>query len=84
MQAITTKALGPTDTQGQRIIARCQAKRVTVAWDYALGTEANHDAACRQLVLAMGWDGPNYPGRWVGGGLPDGTGNAYVFVPGKV
>lgn len=75
MQAITTKYHGPSDSRGSRITARCQARRMTVAWDHSLDLEANHAAAAERLARIMGW-----AGQWVGGALPDGTGNAFVCV----
>ena len=34
MQAIVTKYLGPTTYRGSRIVARCQAKKITVPYTY--------------------------------------------------
>jgi hypothetical protein len=75
MQAITTKFHGPTDSRGSRVTARCQARRMTVGWDHALDSEANHARAAEQLARKLGWSG-----RWIGGALPDGTGNVFVCV----
>lgn len=79
MQAITTRFLGPTNFRGSRVKATCQAGSLTVSWDHALDSEANHDVAARMLAEKLGWIAPHY-GRLVGGGLPDGRGNCYVFV----
>lgn len=79
MQAITTKYLGPTNHRGSRIVARCEARREVYYWDYALSAQENHDSAARKLATALGW-GEETHGRLVGGGLPDGTGNCYVFA----
>ncbi len=81
MQAIVTKFLGPTNNRGARVKATCQAGSVTVSWDDALDSDDNHDAAARQLAGKLGWMSDMY-GNLVGGGLPDGTGNCYVFVKG--
>ncbi len=75
MQAITTKFRGPTDTRGSRVIARAAAGSLTHAWDYALDYEGNHTAAARALAEKLGW-----AGQWVGGGLPDGSGDTFVCV----
>lgn len=75
MQAITTKYLGPTNYRGARVKATCEAGSVTVSWDHALGSEENHDAACRALALKLGWHG-----QWLGGDLPNTCGKAYVCV----
>lgn len=73
MQAIVTKFYGPTNFRGARVMARCQAKRISVAWDHALGVEENHMAAARTLAEELGW-----AGLWYGGDMPDGMGNVYV------
>lgn len=70
-QAIQTTYKGPTNYRGSRVIARCDAGRVVVPWDYALNASANHEAAARALASKLGW-------AWehVGGGI----GNGYVWV----
>jgi hypothetical protein len=73
MQAIETKNIGPTNYRGLRIKAKAQAGSVTIAWDYALSVEANHDEAARQLILKFGWHG-----TWIRGDSCHGTGNVYV------
>lgn len=73
MQAIVTKFLGPTNHRGARVTARSETLRLTVPWDDALDVEKNHAAAAAAFAHAHGWHG-----SWVGGGLPDTTGNAYV------
>jgi hypothetical protein len=75
MQAIATKWLGPTDTQGSRVVARCQAKRIVVGWDHALDVGPNHAAAAQALFARLGWRGVLH-----GGALPDGTGYCFVIV----
>ena len=78
-QAITTKFAGPTDTQGSRVIARCQAKRLIVPWGDELSVEKNHELAAELLAESLGWlDGWHL----VGGALPDGTGYCFVLVQG--
>lgn len=72
-QAITTSYRGPTDSRGSRVIARCEAKRISVPWDYALDPSANHAAAALQLMEQLGWSERN---DLVMGGTRDG----YVFV----
>lgn len=79
MQAIVTKYIGPTNYKPGRIKASCQAGSITVSWDHGLDVEKNHDAACLALRDKLGW-GDDTHGQVVSGGLPDGTGNAYVFV----
>jgi len=56
MQAILTKYLGPTDHHGARVKAVCDAGALTLSWDDALDTTANHDAAAAALARKLGWD----------------------------
>lgn len=49
-QAITTKFIGPTNTKGSRIKASCWRASITISWDYALNSDANHKAAINALV----------------------------------
>ena len=81
MQAIVTKYFGPTNHRSSRILARCDAGKLSVPWNYALGTDANHDAAALALAAHLSWTGAEY-GNLVRGGMPDGKGNCYVFVRG--
>ncbi len=76
-QAIETRYLGPTNHRGARVKATAQAGSVTIAWDDALDTDENHDAAARKLASKLDW-----AGKWIGGGLPSGRGNVYVCVDG--
>lgn len=71
-QAITTK---DRDRGGllPRVIARCQANRITVDWQDALSPSENHAAAALQLMDQLGWSERN---TLVMGGTRDG----YVFV----
>ena len=74
MQAIMTTFKGPTNHRGARIIARCQAKRITVPWDHALDVEGNHRAAARILAKQLGW-----PTRGMqSGGLPASSSYAHT------
>ena len=72
-QAITTKYHGPTATQPGKLIAQCNAKRITVWYDHGFDTERNHHNAAMQLATVMGWNG-----SWIVGTLPDGLTNVYV------
>jgi hypothetical protein len=72
MQAITTRFLPPTNHRGARIVARCQARRIVVPYEY--GGDA-HAKAAEKLANLLGWKG-----TWVGGGLPEGTGDCFVLV----
>lgn len=80
MQAIETRWLGPTNTRGSRIVARCEAGRITVPWDYSANPETNHANAARQLAIKLGWTRSNY-GSLYGGSIPSlPSGFVWVFV----
>lgn len=72
-QAIVTTFRGPTDHHGSRVLARCEAKKISVPWDHALDAGANHAAAALQLMDQLGWSEKN---DLVMGGTREG----YVFV----
>lgn len=75
MQAITTKFIGPTNHRGARVRARCEARTIYVYWEHGLGVEENHRRAAEILAKQLGWKG-----CWVGGSLPDGSGDCFVCV----
>jgi hypothetical protein len=79
MQAIQTKYLGPTTYRGGRIKATCQAKSVTLPWDYNVGVDENHRSAADRLRVKLGW-GTETHGDTHSGVLADGT---YVHVMGR-
>lgn len=66
MQAIRTKYIGPSNSKGSRIQAKCEAKTIYVSYDHALNIDENHKAACDALLSAMGWNTDGY-GDMVGG-----------------
>jgi hypothetical protein len=79
MQAITTKYLGPTNTQGARIKATCDAGSITVPYPHELSGQDVYvyaEAAAMVLVRKLGWECPEE--AWIGGALPNQAG--YVFV----
>lgn len=55
MRCIKTTFKGPTDHHSARIIASTDATRISVHWDYALGTAANHERAAYLLAEKLGW-----------------------------
>ena len=75
MQAILTRFVGPTNTRGSRIIASCDARRLTVSWNYALSIDDNHRGAALALMRELDWHG-----EIVSGWLPKGGGLAHVFT----
>ncbi len=76
-QAIVVSYHGPTNHNGARLIAKCDAGRITVHWDHGRDRGENYRAAasalCKKLGGAPSWD----PRRMVGGWIPDGR---CVFV----
>ena len=73
-QSISTKYLGATNTRGSRVKAKSSSGlSLTLSWDDALNTDANHGAAALALATKLGWKG-----RWVAGGDRDGRGNVFV------
>lgn len=73
MQAISVKYLGPTNARGARMVARCDAGRITVAWDHSMSPSDNARTACLTLLRKLGW----WERTFTGGLLPDGT---WAFV----
>ena len=70
MQAIRTKYIGPTDTKGSRIQAKCEMKTIYLPYDSALDSDGNHRKACNALRVVMGWlpsAGRIYDAPMVGG-----------------
>ena len=83
LQAITVRFRGPTNHNGARLIARCEAGRLTVGWDYALNHEDNHIQAAMALAKRFGWVASESEGihtEWAMASLP-GKDKGYVFVP---
>jgi len=80
-QAIKTSYVSPTNYRGARIIAKCDAKKITVSYDYSSSPDANHAAAANKLVEELGWtpEHGNY-GQFVGGCF----GDDYYFVQSKL
>ena len=70
-QAITTRYIGPSNVRGSRVKATAAAGSVTLHWDDALNSDANHQAAAVALAAKYGWGG-----KWFGGSIADGC----VFV----
>lgn len=76
VQAIVTKFISPTYTQGSRIKATASAGSVMLQWDHSLNVERNHAKAAKALADKFEWSGV-----WFQGGMPDDSG--YVFVSGE-
>lgn len=75
MLAIETKYHGATNFRGARVSARVMerfARKVTIGWDDALGTDDNHISAARALILKLGWTAANGYGNWIAGSCESG------------
>ena len=80
MNAAATKYIGPTNTHGARIKARCAAGSITVGFDYALNEDERHLGAANALVKKLGWTADFY-GKLVSGVIHTGE-HVHVFVKG--
>jgi hypothetical protein len=81
MQAIVTKYLGPTNNMPGRIVAKCDAGKVTVSWDHAHDVQSNHELAAAELRKRLderNGGGSVWACGFVSGSLPDGT-YAHVY-----
>lgn len=79
MKAIITRFHGPTNYRGSRIAACAEGvQRLYLPYDHSLSPDENHYAAAYALAQRQGWLQPGH--TLAGGGLPNGRGNAYVFV----
>ena len=61
MQAIRTRYIGPTNSHGSRIQAKCEARTMYMPYEHGLGLDENHNAARQMLIDKMGWNEPTYP-----------------------
>lgn len=70
MTAVETRYIAPTAHKGSRIKATAlgTGHSLTMAWDYAEDSPANHSAAARALMLREG-----LTGQWHLGTGPNGT-----------
>tara|TARA_R110000868_G_scaffold52456_1_gene165687 strand:- start:121 stop:378 length:258 start_codon:yes stop_codon:yes gene_type:complete len=78
MQAIVTKYLGPTYRRGSRVKATAQVGSLTLSWDYALNSDANHRAAA--LALANKYKWLDHCDLSEGGSLPTGNGECFILT----
>jgi hypothetical protein len=77
MHAIQVKLIAPTNTRGARFKAiDGEGNSITVPFDYALNSGANHIEAARALAEKMKW-----AGEWVQGFI--GGVSVYVRVTGS-
>lgn len=54
MFCITTKYLGPTNTRGSRIVAKCRLGKRAIPYDSTLSSRANHHRAAVELAYEHG------------------------------
>jgi hypothetical protein len=59
-QSIETKYLHPTNHKGARIVAKCDAGRKILPWEYELNVAENHALAACALAKSLGWDMPTH------------------------
>ena len=78
-QAIITKWIGPTNTRGSKIKARCAGGSVTLHYDDALNLDENHRVAAQRLREKMQWDKLPYVSGMIGGTIFDGR-MVWVFT----
>ena len=78
-QAIETKYLKATNVRGAHIKASALAGSLTVGYDYALNSDANHAAAARALIERLEWTG-----TFAQGGNAAGTGYVFVNIEGTL
>lgn len=72
MKAIVTKYHPPTARRGSRVSAKAEGgHRISIGYDH--GAHDPHAVAAFALASKLGWTG-----KWVGGGLPDSKGDAFV------
>ena len=79
-QAISTRYIGPTNTQGSRVKAIARKREGNLSeisladnWDQSASVEENHARVAKLLAARMDW-----AGLWIGGGSPENSG--FVFV----
>jgi hypothetical protein len=94
MQAIVTKYYGPGNVQGSRVVAKCDAGRVSIPYRHELSGEEVHRAAAVALCDKLNAEArkrhpeagdaytPWNPAELVGGALPNDSGYAFVIVKG--
>lgn len=76
VQAIETRYYGAGNRLGARIIARCEAGRLSHSYDHNLNQERNHRTAAYKLARSLEWWG-----TWATGCMPKPhTGYAHVWV----
>ena len=84
-QAIVTRYLGPTNTRPSRIRASCDRGSITITFPQGDGLADAHAVAVRALLAKFAReDGTtrSWPAfeRWVCGGMPQASKDAYVWV----
>lgn len=76
MQTILTRYLGATNHRPSRIVAQCQAGRISLAWEHGESVQNNHRAACEALRAKLGWTKVNNYPAMIGGE----TATGYVWI----
>lgn len=90
MQAILTKYLRPGTVRGSRIKAWCARGSITIDYPHDLPRDERFAAAARALVEKFIIEDTErgepveinpWSRKMIGGGLPDDSGEAFVFLP---
>lgn len=80
MRAIVTRYAGATDKHGSRIIVSAEGVR-SKSYSLASIDYRNKDASDAHAAAAARFAAEHdWPGRLIGGGLPDNRGYAFVFA----
>lgn len=65
-QAILVRIVPRTEKHPTRMVASCDAGKITVTWNHDHYTGENAAIACRHLLAKLGWGG-----TWRGGRVPE-------------
>jgi len=60
---ISVHYLGPTDTRGSRIVARCNGRRIVRQWEDAMSSDDNYAAAAEAMLAWLQDEGRGH-GYW--------------------
>lgn len=80
MQTIITKYHGPTNTKPSRVSAHCNGGKTMITFDHEGDP---YRKAAEALVIKMKWERLYERFELHGGGMPDQSGEAFVWVEKK-
>jgi len=55
--------LGPTNTRGARVVARCNGRRIVHQWDHAMSSDDNYRAVAEAMLARLQDEGRGH-GYW--------------------